>query len=353
MTEAEKGRLEALLDIYNAQKSSNSGSGSQDTNRDPRLESPPSPNNNPNNSKDNQNKDSQSSQQSQNDGENQNNNSKLVKKTITTSDGSQITFDDREEDSPLNPDEEKQEQERIAKIKDYLDKNKTSTLNDMIRDKDKVNKAEAERVRAKEYEKQKQLDAVSLNGFENQLYNAIADQVKAYRGVTSNRLNTKYYPMGIYMPGRGRIKQERIPTLWVYYDYSGSFSSHPEKIRMTDRVLESLQKFEDQNMLVKHVKYVSTKVTDTKEGSTGGGAYLDPIIRDLMSEADENAINNVLIVSDSDIDNSGSLTLQVNGVVWWLYMDAPGHHESSAHITGKEGTYTYNIDVSYERSRGR
>lgn len=201
---------------------------------------------------------------------------------------------------------------RAEQIKKLLDSNiiKDRLFGDTERVKEKEKAAKA----AKEYEK---FRSTGLQGFKNSLAKFIKDEVEDLEDETYTKFKTNYFGMGLYMPGEGDVEKE-IPSINVYHDVSGSFDN-PAKTAAAMQAIESLKKYEKQNLLKVRLYYVTDVVASSREEAR----------RSSISGADGNAIikhvkatkpMNVIVITDGDA-NGASIDMRVPGAVWLLFYD--------------------------------
>lgn len=177
-----------------------------------------------------------------------------------------------------------------------------------------------------------------LSKFRMNFQRFIKDQVEYFRGDTWNRPNKNYAGSGFIMPGKTMYAPGKIPTINVYWDVSGSFSN-PAKTQGAKDAIGTINQYVKRGDIKVNVFYFADRVASTASaagGGTDGNAVLDHI--------ENTKPTNVVVITDSDVDNAGSHKLvTVPGAVWMLFYDREAN-EFAQVLRGKSQTKEYLIE---------
>lgn len=239
----------------------------------------------------------------------ENDNKDLAKEAAKTEKEAEELADDIEEDGL---DQEKKDQ--IKRIQDHL--NDIETQRKLLDETERAvftsRQLEADKKRRREYEDnpaKRFLDSVQL---------FIKDEV-AYERTSSWKRPNKRYPIstGIIQRGKARNYNVPVPLLAVYFDRSGSWDD--EKIKVGQQAIASLNQFVKKGQLKIKIYYFGDDISsDPDDPSLGHSTSATQKILDHIQAIHA---NNVIIMTDSDMDHQGEFTRQVTvpGAVWFLF----------------------------------
>jgi hypothetical protein len=147
------------------------------------------------------------------------------------------------------------------------------------------------------------------------------------------------------MPGKDYPDKKEIPVIAVYFDQSGSWDS--SDIKKGIQALASIRQFEVQKKIKLKLFYFANTVHDNpidaqREGSTHA---FPKILKHISNPA--NKITNVIVISDSDIENQTSWAncseTKVRGCVWFLWKDGSRSRTAPRYLKGERGNFEYNL----------
>jgi hypothetical protein len=246
---------------------------------------------------------------------------------------------DKEEQSqpsqPIDTPKEQDKKEDLAK--------RVEAIKKAFEDEKQRENAIEDARKQKQIEKQAKIKQASdrmrvspLHKFKVNLNNFIANQLEEIEDETYTKLNPSYEDKDFIIPGTKYIENKRIPVINVYHDTSGSFTSHPEKQEMVDKVISTLQKYERDGDIKLNRYYHASRVAPTREqagASNNGNAVMEHI---KATKPD-----NVIITTDGDLSDT-SIPVTVPGAVWMIFFDS----ESDGlirNLKGKKETKIYDI----------
>ena len=243
--------------------------------------------------------------------------------------------------------------DRIAKIKRETD----NAVSRMELEKEDAIHTKASRSALKAYEKEnnkykKGTKLAGLDAFKNNLYRAVRDQVIAAEDdeETWTALNRRHEDDPSILKKGTRIEDvyddEGIPTINVYFDQSGSWSSRDIEVgKSAIRVINEYHERGDINLQIFYMSAggVFTDATAARAyGAAEGWA-------DALKHIRESGVKNVIILSDSDLDyfewsnrptgNNG--VTRIDGCVWWLWKNSDYSKKALKELIGKSGNYQY------------
>lgn len=130
---------------------------------------------------------------------------------------------------------------------------------------------------------------------------------------TYRRFNPSYEDSGFIVRTRTRYYDDNIPVINVYWDTSGSFDD-PKKTAGARAAINSIQGYEKKGLIKINVFYFNTQIHDKPvSGGTDGNC--------IIQHVQETKPDNVIVISDSDINNAFD-TATVPGAVWCLFYDS-------------------------------
>ncbi len=240
---------------------------------------------------------------------------------------------------------------RIAKIKsDASNAEKNKELFDEDEEYVKPLKDERKALRAKEQERkrhQRRLSSMSQSKLKDDIFATIADQVRKYEQEEDTwQMPNRRYEDDPTMVVKGKrmeeVNRQDIPTIEVFLDYSGSWSTE-DLIKGRD-VVADLQEFVDDGKLILNIFYFTDDIATTPEGARakgGGTSGWGHIVNQVISSG----AKNVMIMTDSDMDTWGdhSKKVLVDGCVWYLWKNGIKAPNLPKELRGRIGTLEYNM----------
>lgn len=203
---------------------------------------------------------------------------------------------------------DKSDEVRMQEIKDMMSDPKTGDK--MTYDKVKV--SQAERNRQKEIAR-KNADMYghsdgNLQTFEMDFSKFLANEMARVQVSTWTRPNRRYVTTPFIMKGHKKIDNPHIPSIRIYFDQSASWST--AMIADGKKVIESIvNKYVKTGKLVVEVLYFAERVSENPR-NTGSGTHGEPIIENIRQYQPDN----VIIMTDSDINDLKSITVIPGGV---------------------------------------
>ena len=177
-----------------------------------------------------------------------------------------------------------------------------------------------------------------LRKFKLSLNRFIATQIGLEREETWSRINPTYEDSGFLLPGVSRQEKVTIPVINVYHDVSGSFSSE-EKTKTAMAAIASLNEYKRKGKIDIKYYFFAEDVSASKSdaASRSWGTNGEPIMQHIAKTKP----TNVIIITDSDIDDCVSTTV-VPGAVWLLFYGSTSQNLID-HIRGKKQTKMFLI----------
>ena len=189
-----------------------------------------------------------------------------------------------------------------------------------------------------------------LDVFKNTLYRCIKDQVDKYEDdIDSWAALDRRHEDDPSIIKKGSLLDDvdgEIPTINVYFDQSGSWSSND--IEIGRRAISTINQFHERGQIKLNIFYISAAgvCTDaatarSKGGAEGWAAALDHIRK--------SGVKNAVILSDHDLDsyewsnrptgNNGRTI--IDGCVWWLWKNASVSNKALKELIGRQGNFQY------------
>lgn len=170
---------------------------------------------------------------------------------------------------------------------------------------------QADRKRRREYE------ANPAKRFIQSVEMFIRDQLAYQRTGSWKRPSKKQSPGGVIAKGRARNYNVPIPKINVYFDRSGSWDD--SKIKVGQQAIASLKDLEKKGKIKIGVYYFSDKVHSTPEEAEREGGT--SATQQILDHIEATHANNVIIMTDSDMDVQGAFTrpVKVDGAVWFAF----------------------------------
>lgn len=251
----------------------------------------------------------------------------------------QDKLDDIEKDKGNNPIDSKEDQEAKKDLIKRVEEIKKA-FEDIRQGEEAVRQAKVQ----KQAEKQRKIKQAEdrmrvdpLHKFKLNLNRFIADQIEEVEEETFQRINPSYEDSDFILPGTKDVENKYIPIINVYHDTSGSFTSHPEKQKMVDRVIATLQKYADNGDIKINRYYHADRVAPTRDeaGMSNNG---NNVIKHIQATHPDN----VIITTDGDLSDT-SISATVPGSVWMLFFDNRSDGLIK-NLHGKKQTKVYDID---------
>ena len=249
--------------------------------------------------------------------------------------------------------------DRVAEIMKDAD-NKLANLELDREDRanlDAERKAAALKAKEEEKEKYKHIEGLpGLEDFQETLFNAIDDQVDIAEDDEESwaALDRRHEDdPSIIKKGYITDDIERdIPSVYVYFDQSGSWTDAEDEIGK--RAVSVINKFDEDGQIKLEMFYISAAGVCTSasvarsDGSAEGWAACLQHIRDSQAK-------NVVILSDDDLDcgwfdwsnrptGDNGLTV-VDGCVWWLWKNGSVAKKALKELVGRSGNFQYKFST--------
>lgn len=247
----------------------------------------------------------------------------------------------------------KEEQTRLERIKQSMNNEEVAAdINEIETDTAYRNAASVQGKRD-ELNRIKQQDRVGdFSEFINDLYQAIKSQIGLSKNPedTYTRVNPTYAGSDLLMPGQAQIDKREIPTVQIYFDQSGSWGE--DEIHKGFEGLAALATFERRKKIkINPPLYFANHLHDEaiEAQMEGGTAGFGEVLADIQTKINSEHLNNVIILTDSDIDSQGSWksnfpTTTVKGCVWWLWKTSGNKSKSGPkYLKGLKGNYFYSL----------
>jgi hypothetical protein len=245
---------------------------------------------------------------------------------------------------------------RVAEIK----KDASSRISRMELDKEDAEHVRAERdaLKAFERENDKYTGIRGLKGleaFKNSLYNAVSDQVeRAEDEVDSWAALDRRHEDDPTIIKKGTLiddGDEEIPSVYVYFDQSGSWSDR--EIEIGKRAISVINEFHENGEINLKIFYISAGGVFTEASAArphGGAEGWHATLQHIKSSK----AKNVVILSDDDLDyfewsnrptGDNGRTI-VDGCVWWLWKNSNVSKKALKELVGRSGTFQYQFTTS-------
>lgn len=207
----------------------------------------------------------------------------------------------------------KKEAERLKKIKDRLEdiENQRKAIDETERAVFNSRQLAGDRKRRLEYERDPSADFLKSV----QLF--IRDQVSDQRFSSWNRPDKRFSGTNIIHKGKATKHDVPVPLLAIYFDRSTSWDD--SKIKVGQRAIANLNKYVKRGELKIKVYYFADNISSDPEDPKLGGAT--NATQKILDHIESIKANNVIIMTDSDMDGQGEFTRKVTvpGAVWFLF----------------------------------
>lgn len=205
------------------------------------------------------------------------------------------------------------EKARLKKIQDKLNdaEIQKKALDETERAVFTSRQLEADKKRRREYENN------PAKRFIQSVEMFIKDQIAYQRTDSWKRPSKKQAPGGIISKGKARNYNTPIPLINVYFDRSGSWDD--EKIKVGQQAIASLKDLEKKGKIKIGVYYFANHVhSNPQEAEHEGGTSAT---QEILDHIKATHANNVIIMTDDDMDRQGSFTVpvKVDGAVWFCF----------------------------------
>ena len=191
-----------------------------------------------------------------------------------------------------------------------------------------------------------------LEAFGATLYKAVADQVaEAEDDAESWAALDRRHEDDPTIIKKGHILddgEKEIPTVHVYFDQSGSWTSRDVELGM--KAISSINEFHQNGQIKLSIFYMagSSVFTDANEARSN---YWAEGWNAALSHIKGSKVKNVVILADDDIDNpyldkynrptgTNGRTI-VDGCVWWLWKNGKTAPKAMSELVGRRGNYQY------------
>lgn len=234
-------------------------------------------------------------------------------------------------DAPVfdTPEEQKEIEERIKGIKKILG-NLEDQQNALMESKTAILKEKA----VKNSEVAKKYRDSPLTKFTESLTKFIRDELARGRQDSWSHINKKYVYSGLLRPGSTWQGKNKVPLINVYFDRSGSWTT--EKTEKGAQAIATLNRYVTRGEIKLKLYYFNTEIMDTDPGGHGGTDG-----QPIMDHIQQTKPNNVIILTDSDIDDIKT-DVSVPGAVWMLFYGGRSINLME-HLHGKKLTKYFDI----------
>lgn len=218
-----------------------------------------------------------------------------------------------------NTDGENNDKELARRIKEIQDAFKDLQQQKNIIDETerKVFKDRQER-RSKEQKKREHQPVSSgdINAFRRSIEKFMRDTLSDSRDYTWRRFNKNLVGTGLIGKGKAVTHNQKIPTLAVYFDQSGSWSE--KDVARGFNAISALNEYVKRGQLKINIYYFAVNIHTTPEAARAeGGTCKADLLLDHIAATKP---NNVVIMTDGDVDSSNNSNyVTVNGGVWLLF----------------------------------
>lgn len=243
-------------------------------------------------------------------------------------------IDDTPPPQSSSPQGDAAEAARLKKIEqDLSDENLEQELKDIKADtifKDIANRQEQERIKGKkaELDKLRQTAKTGLADFSDftmDLFKAIKSQLNTAKDPEDSysRLNPTYAGSKLLMPGQAYFDKKETPKIQIYFDQSGSWGTSEVDKGLSG--LASLTTFERKGRikLLPPLYFANSLHDNADDARAERGTHGFPdVLQDIKSKLASGEVNNVIIMSDNDLDSQTNWPscpkVEVRGCVWWI-----------------------------------
>ena len=231
----------------------------------------------------------------------------------------QIEKEQEEGTSPQEDDDDLDDLEKIARIKkafDDLANDGDLNDSDLVRETNLKKQKENQAKIAKEIAK---YNNSPLKRFEASFSNFLKTAMGLSRGKTWGKINKTYAGSDLLKKGLSRRRPDKVPSVNVYFDRSGSWDE--SKTKQGYQIISTFNNYVKQGRLKINLYYFSVNVhTDEQAAKREGGTYGQPILNHIK----ETNPDNVVIMTDSDISDCYT-PVTVPGAVWLLFVTSRGY----------------------------
>ena len=177
-----------------------------------------------------------------------------------------------------------------------------------------------------------------INRFKQYLNKFIKDETRKQRVSSWSALNRKYDRTGIVAPGRhtGKPDKKNVPSVYVYFDRSGSFDD--AKTKDAADAVAMLNFYKRKGLIKFELFYFACSVNPDKSVCEAeGGTCGQPIMEHIKKYKPQN----VIVMTDSDIGDIKE-QITVPGTVWFLWKGGRSSN-LSGNLKGKTQTKEFDI----------
>lgn len=218
-----------------------------------------------------------------------------------------------------NTDGENNEKELARRIKEIQD-----TFKDLQQQKNIIDETERKvfkdrQERRSKEQKRREHQPVSsgdINAFRRSIEKFMRDTLSDSRDYTWRKFNKNLVGTGLIGKGKAITHNQKIPTLAVYFDQSGSWSE--KDVARGFNAISALNEYVKRGQLKINIYYFAVNIHTTPEAAReeGGTCRADVLLDHIAATKP----NNVVIMTDGDVDSShNSNYVTVNGGVWLLF----------------------------------
>lgn len=208
--------------------------------------------------------------------------------------------------------DDKDEAARAKELQDTFDSVKDNIKRDIDQRQEEKNSGDKKDKDKGAKINKKELPPQGLEDFKLVLKKFIQRELANKPEKTYARLNKTYAGSGIIRPGMKRYGDKKIPSLYVYFDQSGSWGESDVKVGL--QALASLNKYVEEKKINLKLFYFANHVSETNPH--GGGTNCPEVVEHII----KNRPDNVLIMTDSDGQGEYYPTPAiVPGAVWFLW----------------------------------
>ena len=194
----------------------------------------------------------------------------------------------------------------------------------------------------------RRLDPDSFAGFKeflDSLKNSLATQVryKEKTGDTWSAINRRYNGTGVLKQGqnRQRIPSPVVPVIDFYFDWSGSWGA--ADIKVGQKAVDAALELERQGLIKVNLYYFGANVSPVASSVDRGSTTA---WNEIVKTIKETRATNVVIMTDSDMQNYGNARHTVRGIVWYLWKCGSNAQRLPQDLQGEFGTKQFSFDTS-------
>lgn len=186
---------------------------------------------------------------------------------------------------------------------------------------------------------------VNIDGIVQDIVHTLKTDPVTYRNSDYRHYNPRSELFGRPVPGRFQAqKNNKIPTIGVFFDESGSWTGDAIKYSMEEKLTASIIKLEEQKKikLLPIFYFADTTSTNKKEVGSGNSDAPVPYIKKLI---ENQQLDNAIIMTDNN--PSTEERVQLPGYLWLLFYDTVAE-SFVKNLSGKKGTSVYMINHDAE-----